>query len=148
MVLILLSWLYIFFTSLTLGIGFSKLFQIKSHNLVITPILGLFGVTLLASFWAILGPISIAFHLFLLGSTIALGYHFKSNLIGIVKNGFEQFSSFSLWLKVLLGMNSLLILAQSAALPFVVDNETYYLQTIKWLNEYGLVPGLANLHLF
>jgi hypothetical protein len=39
-------------------------------------------------------------------------------------------------------------LAQSATLPFIVDNDTYYIQTIKWLNEYGFVTGLANLHLF
>jgi hypothetical protein len=32
-------------------------------------------------------------------------------------------------------------------LPFLIDNETYYLQTIKWLNEYGWVKGLANLQL-
>ncbi|PHK30414.1 hypothetical protein VF13_39655 [Nostoc linckia z16] len=33
-------------------------------------------------------------------------------------------------------------------LPSLIDNETYYIQTIKWLNEYGYVKGLANLHLF
>jgi hypothetical protein len=49
---------------------------------------------------------------------------------------------------MLLLFSSLLILAQSATSPFIIDNETYYIQTIKWLNEYGFVPGLANLHLF
>nr|WP_127845006.1 hypothetical protein [Psychroflexus aestuariivivens] len=43
---------------------------------------------------------------------------------------------------------SLLILAKSASLGRVLDNENYYVQTIKWLNEYGFVEGLANLHLF
>jgi hypothetical protein len=42
----------------------------------------------------------------------------------------------------------LLILAQCATAPYIIDNETYYIQTIKWLNEYGFVKGLANLHLF
>ncbi|MBC7641407.1 MAG: hypothetical protein H7174_03575 [Flavobacterium sp.] len=32
--------------------------------------------------------------------------------------------------------------------PFLVDNESYYIQTIKWINEYGFVKGLANLHIF
>jgi hypothetical protein len=148
MVLILLSWLYIFFTSLTLGIGFSKLFQLKTLEVVITVILGLFSVTLLASSWAIFGPIAILFHLFLLVTSITLGLYFKSELKQIIKTVVIQLTSFSLTIKLLLVFSSLLILAQSATLPFIVDNETYYIQTIKWLNEYGFVPGLANLHLF
>lgn len=148
MVLILLSWLYTFFTSITLGIGFARLFQVKSLNVVITCILGLFGVTLLAGSWAIFGPISIEFHVFLLGTSIGLGYYYKTNLKAIVVNTFIQLSSFSLVTKVLLAFSSLLILGQSATLPFIIDNETYYIQTIQWLNEYGFVPGLANLHLF
>ncbi len=59
-----------------------------------------------------------------------------------------QIKSFSIPLKILFALSSLLILAQSATLPFIIDNESYYIQTIKWLNEYGLVKGLANLHLF
>ena len=29
-----------------------------------------------------------------------------------------------------------------------MDNESYYIQTIKWLNEFGFVKGLVNLHIF
>jgi hypothetical protein len=39
-------------------------------------------------------------------------------------------------------------LAQSDAGSHIIDNETYYIQTIKWLNEYGFVNGLANHHIF
>ena len=42
----------------------------------------------------------------------------------------------------------LVVLLFSAALPsFINDDSSYYQQTIKWLNEYGLVPGLANLNI-
>ncbi|MFN3968984.1 LIC_10190 family membrane protein [Flavobacterium sp.] len=148
MVLILLSWLYIFFTSITFGIGFSKLFRIKSFPIVITGIFGLFCVTLLASAWAIFGPINMGFHIFLLITSMVLGFYFKAYLKGIFKSTRTQLSDFSVLVKVLLSFSSVLILAQSATLPFIVDNETYYIQTMKWLNEYGFVPGLANLHLF
>lgn len=30
----------------------------------------------------------------------------------------------------------------------MIDNESYYIQTIKWLDKYGLVKGLANLHVY
>lgn len=36
----------------------------------------------------------------------------------------------------------------SAQLPALPDNESYYIQTIKWINGYGLVKGLGNLHIF
>lgn len=148
MVLILLSWLYVFFTSITLGIGFSKLFRIQSLTVVTTGILGLFGITLLASVWAIFGSINIGFHTFLLILSIVFGFRFKTDLKKIIKNILLQFSAYPLSIKILFSFSSVLILAQSATLPFIVDNETYYIQTIKWLNEYGFVPGLANLHLF
>lgn len=147
MVLILLSWLYVFFTSISVGTGFSRLFRIR-QGIVITTILGLFAITILASFWAIFGPINIGFHIFLLVISLISGVIFKSSLMEIIKDLYFQIASFSLSVKALFTISSLLILAQSATLPFIVDNETYYIQTIKWLNEYGLVPGLANLHLF
>ncbi|WP_284652027.1 LIC_10190 family membrane protein [Flavobacterium terrisoli] len=148
MVLILLSWLYVFFTSIAVGIGFSKLFQIQTLNTTITSILGLFSITLLASCWAIFGPINLWFHVFLLLVSAPLVYYFKTDFFTIVKNVRAQIASFSATIKILFCIINILILAQSATLPFIVDNETYYIQTIKWLNEYGFVPGLANLHLF
>lgn len=148
MVLILLSWLYLFLTSIILGIGFSKLFRIQSLTVVFAGILGLFGITLLASSWAIFGPINIEFHAFLIITSITLGFYLKSDLKDITQSILTQLNSFSLALKALFSISSILILLQSATLPFIVDNETYYIQTIKWLNEYGFVPGLANLHLF
>ncbi|MEK8179844.1 hypothetical protein WMW71_05780 [Flavobacterium buctense] len=148
MALILLSWLYVFFTSIAVGIGFSKLFRIQSLTIVNAGILGLFGVTVLASSWAIFGPINIGFHIFLLITSMVLGFYFKADFKEIIKSFRIQLTSFSVLIKALLSFSSVLILAQSATLPFIVDNETYYIQTIKWLNEFGFVPGLANLHLF
>lgn len=148
MVLILLSWLYVFITSITLGISFAKLFNKQNLNGAIISILGLFAVTILASLWAIFGSIAIGFHAFLASTTVVLGYFFRADLKAILRNLLIQLSSFSIVIKLLLVISSLLILAQSATLPFIADNDTYYVQTIKWLNEYGFVPGLANLHLF
>ncbi len=148
MVLILLSWLYIFVTAASLGISFSKLLGMPLRNLSITTVLGLFAVTLLASLWAIFGPVNLGFAVFLSTISLISGYYFRIDWPLLWKTTTESFSSFSIPSKLLFTLSSLLILAQSATAPFVIDNETYYIQTIKWLNEYGLVPGLANLHLF
>lgn len=147
MVLILLSWLYVFFTSITVGIGFSKVFRIPV-NFVTSCIFGLFGVTLMASFWAVFDAVNIGFHIFLFILSLTFAFLFKVDCKEISNSIRVQIRAFSFPIKVLLGISSILILAQSATFPFILDNETYYIQTIKWLNEYGFVPGLANLHLF
>jgi len=148
MVLILLSWLYVFFTSMAVGVGFSRFFRLKSLTVVITGILGLFCITLWASCWAIFGPIHVGFHVSLLILSITLGYYCKTDFLNMIKGLRAQIAAFPLSIKTLVSISSVFILAQSATLPFIADNETYYIQTIKWLNEYGYVPGLANLHLF
>jgi len=59
-----------------------------------------------------------------------------------------KLKALSIPLKIILGTIIIFDLAQSAGAPYMIDNETYYIQTIKWLDQYGLVPGLANLHFF
>lgn len=148
MLLILISWCYILFTTLTLGVAFDKITKLKSTNFVVLVFLGLFTTTLLASFWAIFVSINIEFHLFLLAVNAVICFKYQLELLGLYQTLFREIASLSKALKLFLVLLAILILAQSAAAPYFIDNETYYVQTIKWLNEYGFVKGLANLHIF
>jgi hypothetical protein len=148
MLLILISWIYILFTTINLGFGFDKLAGLKNNHLVITSILGLFSVTVLASIWAVFGRINIEFHVFLLLLNIFLIAKFRKSILEIYKSFLSEFKQLQNSLKIVLILISVLIVAQCASIPFVIDNESYYIQTIKWLNEYGFVKGLVNLHLF
>lgn len=148
MLLILLSWLYIFFTTVSLGITFSKMIRLQQFDVVVTIILGLFSITLLATIWAFFGPISIGFHVVLMLLSLFFWYKNKTTFSSIFEKIVIQIKSFFFPFKILFVISSLLVLAQSATLPFIIDNESYYIQTIKWLNEYGFIKGLANLHLF
>src|SRR5438309_3244398 len=40
----------------------------------------------------------------------------------------------------------LMILTFSAGPTLMDDTESYHIQMVKWLHEYGTVPGIANLH--
>ena len=148
MMLILLSWLYILFTAIAFGIGFIKLFRLQVKDIVITSILGLFSITILASFFALFEPLNLVFNFILLVFSFVIINKNKEQFFLIFRKVKIQFIDFLFPVKLLFILSSVLILAQSATLPFIIDNETYYIQTIKWLNEYGFVPGLANLHLF
>ena len=148
MILILLSWVYIFFTAFSFGIAFSKVIRIKQFDVVVTTILGLFSVTLLATIWVFFAPIAIGFHVILCLLTFFFWYKNKITFESTLINTVVQINSFTKTIQILFIISCFLISAQSATLPFIIDNESYYIQTIKWLNEYGLVKGLANLHLF
>ncbi|RAR75543.1 LIC_10190 family membrane protein [Flavobacterium aciduliphilum] len=147
MILIFLSWIYIFFTTITLGIGLGKIVSIKTNG-IITSIFGLITTTILASIWAIFGRINVEFHstLLLLNSVITIV--FFREIRDIFKIFYKDFTQLYQPFKLLFIINSIIILAQCAAPPYIIDNESYYIQTIKWLNEYGLVKGLANVHIF
>jgi len=148
MILIFISWIYILFTTINLGFLTDRILQLKNQNFTITSILGLFATTIIASIWAIFGRINIEFHVFLLLLNIFIFLQFKDKIIAIYKLILSEFKEFSKILKVVFVITALLIIAQCSSIPFIIDNESYYIQTIKWINEYGFVKGLANLHLF
>jgi hypothetical protein len=148
MFLIILSWFYILFTTINLGFGLDKIINLKNKNFVITSILGLFLVTVLASIWAVFGRINIEFHGILFLINVVLFFKFRNEIATIYKSFFKDFKQLELVLKSYLIVISFLIVAQCASIPYVIDNESYYIQTIKWINEYGFVKGIVNLHFF
>lgn len=148
MILVLISWLYIYFTSATLGLFFNQTAKLKCNNNITISFIGFFSTTILASFWAIFGRINIEFHIFLLFINFILGIKYKSELINTFKTNIKQIAKLSKNLKIFLFITTILIAAKCASFSNYIDNETYYIQTIKWLNEYGFVKGLANLHIF
>jgi hypothetical protein len=148
MFLILISWIYIAFTSVNIGVGVNQFLGNTSTNIYTTSIKGLFGSTLLASIWAIFYRINIEFHAVLLVLNLIVFLKFKTIIIECYIFAKKEFTKLSKGLKLYLLLISVLIIAQCASIPYIIDNETYYIQTIKWLNEYGFVKGLANLHIF
>ena len=148
MLLIILSWVYIVFTTINLGFGVDKLFKLQNKDFVVTSVLGLFATTILASFWAIFGRINIEFHYLLLTLNLLIFLKFKDDIFSIYTTFINELKTLSKNLKYYLAIITFCIIAQCSSIPYVIDNESYYIQTIKWLNEYGFVKGLVNLHFF
>jgi len=148
MLLILISWIYIIFTSIVAGVSMNRVLKIETYHPLITIFHGLFGVMLFTGFWAVCFPVDVYYHLALLFVVLILWFFnrnfIKSNILLVI----QQLKGLSLFLKSMLVIIFLLILAQCATAPTLVDNETYYIQSIKWINDYGFVKGLINLHLF
>jgi len=148
MLLVILSWIYMAFTCLNFGFVFRKLFKIDDCHVMIHQILGLFLYIILTSATAFFVRINIEYYIIILILNVALAYLFKRDLkthLNVITNSFKELKTSHKLLFVLL---FLLVLAQSATAPYLIDNESYYIQTIKWINEFGYVKGLTNLHVF
>jgi len=148
MLLILLSWCYIFVTLLNFGYLASTILNIPKHNKLLHLALGLSLILLLSHAWAFFNGFGIVFHVVLLILNVILGFYFKHEIRLYLRDSIQGLHHLPTGLKVLSLVISLIILAKSASLGAVLDNENYYIQTTRWLNEYGFVDGLANLHLF
>lgn len=148
MLLITLSWIYILFTTVNLGFCTDKIIGLKNNQFVITILLGLFTTTVLASIWAVFGRINIEFHGLLFILNVITIFRYKIDISNCYRFFWNDFKMLSRSLRLYLIVICVFIISQCSSIPYVIDNESYYIQTIKWLNEYGLVKGLVNLHLF
>jgi hypothetical protein len=122
--------------------------RIKADSILIHHLFGLFSLMITVWTAAFFIPINFGFYVAIFVINILLLYFFKNEVIASFKNRKVEFKRISISLKALFLVLFLVTLAQSATKPSLFDNESYYLQTIKWLNEFGFVKGLGNLHIF
>jgi len=148
MALILLSWIYVFYSTINLGFIADKILRLKNQNFVIHAVLGLFTSTIFSSIWAIFGRLNIEFHIALFLANLSVFIKYQKEIRLLYKSFFQDLQLLTASLKIALATITVLILAQCASIPYVLDNESYYIQTTKWINEYGFVKGLGNLHFF
>ncbi|MBD3581497.1 LIC_10190 family membrane protein [Flavobacterium selenitireducens] len=148
MLLIALTFVYMVFTTVNFGACVNSLFKTRTSDVAIMGMLGLFGITMFTSAWAIFWRVNWEFHIALLAANIVLFFVFRNAVVAVYRLFRIRLGKLPESLRLLLLVNCLLILFKSASAPFVPDNESYYIQTVKWLNEFGLFKGLGNLHIF
>ena len=145
MLLILVYWFIIFLFASLSGIASQHFFGLTKTNTAFTLLFGLIFQTVLIGLFAFFYRINFEFFCLNLVLQIVLFVKFRTDFLFLFKNLLLHFSK----LKKLLFFGLVLLIAlKSSQLPSIFDNESYYIQTIKWLNEYGFVKGVANVHPF
>ncbi len=99
------------------------------------------GTVFLTVFWTVLAffiPLNIYVEVFSLGVGFFCFFYFKNYL-----DFYKIFSKN----KILLPLIILTTLFFSSFYPYILDHFGYYVPTIKWISEFGLVKGIANLDL-
>jgi hypothetical protein len=148
MLLILLSWILSLLFFIPSGMTVKLLLKIETKNVFIPAFLGLFIQCFLLTCCCFF--LKIGLTVFVINFMIQIGLclwkskEIKQNIDDTV----TDLKSLSVISKFTLLSILLFSLLKCAQFPFIIDNESYYLQTIKWINEYGFVKGLGNLHIF
>ena len=125
------------------GRGLAMLLRVQVRNPFMLPLLGMFVFGLIGMALALVGPLTVRILLLCLTLCLPGGYLlFKSIRIFFLKNRKETLC----WLCVTFFILALCAFATAFPLATAYDLDLYHIQIIRWLNEYGLVPGIGNLH--
>lgn len=124
---------------------FSVPFSFEDIGFVYTLLLGIVSLTTILSYISLIAPVNLTVHLLIL---LGLAGWVVANRVYVAAVGQKAYRQ--------LGQHKLLLTAGAFCLFVGVvfasgpvkayDTGLYHAQAVKWINEYGVVPGLGNLH--
>ncbi|MCW3160085.1 LIC_10190 family membrane protein [Chryseobacterium oryctis] len=138
MFLILISTIFIFPTLMGWGKITNSLFGSLCKGISGNIFSGIFIISLIWTILSFFFPLNI--YVEVITILIGLFFFFREKL-------YLPLYNFSKKETVLFGGIILLILFGSSFHPFILDHFGYYIPSLKWLTEYGLVKGISNLDL-
>ena len=154
MLIAALSWTYQLFVILPFGFFFQTLWRkekrrqgINCESFLITFLVGLAVITSIASFFSLFINIGWQVHLILLITAILMWvFLLKKKILGRIElikftHSMPQIISLGLLIFAI----SVVLLASTYE-PANADTGIYHAQSIRWIETYKAVPGLANLH--
>lgn len=149
MVVVLLSWIYIFMNCLLIGMGIQKLLkkiihEIPSFSLIGLIMTGMVGITIYTEFFSIFYKIGMMAHLMMLLAALISGYFCQKEIRDLIKNIRPIFLSWEGFFYICL---LLLISFYTSRGTFHTDTNIYHAANIRLYEEYGLIKGMANLQL-
>ncbi|HEX2969980.1 MAG TPA: hypothetical protein VHO46_12845 [Bacteroidales bacterium] len=129
--------LYLF---LVFGVFFSKVFRIKPDP-VNQLFLGLVAVNSISTIASLIVPVNIKLLAVILLTSIFLLLFIRKEIKAVMKSFIQDRTILFLFFPFII--YAFLI---SLGPPRNYDSGLYHIQTIKWIESYPVVPGLANLH--
>jgi hypothetical protein len=150
--MLLLICFHIFITAICSLTGFLFYFFIlkkeeaKGKPLIFYPVTGLIVTTLISQLAVLFIPIDKYFFLSFCVFIFLLFIIKRNRIIPFYKNAFTNLRKRSVISILLISAGWLTILVLNAGPTMMDDTESYHIQMIKWIKEYGTVPGIVNLH--
>lgn len=148
MLSVLLDWLIIAITSYTVGYGFLRLMSIcigrevsagKNAN-ILRLLIGFMLTNVYAEIWSIFSPVNMWAVYILVFITLVIAYMCKQDMAEVVNISKTPKPA------VIASVAVILLMAYGSSRGYMhYDTTLYHASAIRWIEEYGVVPGLANL---
>lgn len=147
MIAILCNWIYVIFVSLGLGVGFSelskKIFGYRIKRIDSLLMAGLAMATVYAQVFSLFAGVGMVANIALFVCCILVYVFRGKNLRHCFFTSEERMKP---WIVICIGILVLLWAYFTSRGYMHVDSDLYHAQSIRWIEEYGVVPGLGNLH--
>ena len=147
MLVIAFNWIYILFTIFCMGFAFSvfaeKVLCYRFRRLDSVLIAGLVMVTVYAQIFSLFYRVNVEANLCLILMCAASVAAFRKRMISAIKKTYEECS---LAKKILIPVLFIVWCYFTSRGYLVPDTSLYHAQSIRWIEEYGVVKGLGNLN--
>lgn len=159
---VLLIWIYVFITTYILGYGTLEFLtglsvmqrksassgKLQKYNIRFFEsyiFAGLIFANIYAEIWSIFGGVGVHANLVMLLFCGVVVYHYHSDMFdGIGLCAHKVLASKFAWVYILL----IFVMAYGTSHGIMhYDSDLYHAQAIEWIEKYGVVKGLGNLHL-
>lgn len=147
MLTVLLNWCYILFTAFCLGYSISRLTEkylsCRIRGLDSVLMAGILAATVYAQFFSIFCKVGLAANLVLVGGSGMILLLCRKTLLRDLKAWAADCGK----LRLLVAAGLFLLWGYFTSRGYIhYDSDLYHAQSIRWIEEYGVVKGLGNLH--
>ena len=147
MVFVLFNWLYVFATTFLCGYAFAKLveriFGYQLINIIELLFYGLVIVTVYAQCFSLLYDVGAVANIVLILACIVIFARWKKEITSVIYNKWQKCSVIYKIAAIIL----ILIWCFCTSRGYIhYDSDLYHAQSIRWIEEYGVVKGLGNIH--
>lgn len=146
MLFVLLNWLYIFITTLITGYGIlyalEKAFGWTPRRLHTCIMTGLVALTAYAQWFSLVYRVNLEANLILIAVDVVIFFLVRKSLLQFLKNALRDMGRGK---KIGIVVLVLVCAYFTSRGSYISDTNLYHAQCIRWLEEYGVLKGLANI---
>lgn len=146
MLFILLNWLYIFITTLITGYGIlyalKRAFGWTPRRIHTCIMAGLVVLTAYAQWFSLVYRVNLEANLILIAADVIVFFLVRRSLLQFLKNALKDMGR-----DRKIGIVVLVVVCAyfTSRGSYISDTNLYHAQCIRWLEEYGILKGLANI---
>lgn len=146
MLYVLLNWLYIFMTTLITGYGIlyalKKAFGWTPRQIHTCIMAGLVALTAYAQWFSLIYRVNLEANLILIAADAVIFFLVRKSLWQFLKNAWNDMGRGK---KIGIVLLILVCAYFTSRGSYISDTNLYHAQCIRWLEEYGILKGLANI---